>query len=126
VKWIEQNYKAVLAVVVAIIGAAATALGPGNLSVNDLSARAWLELAIAVLGSGALVALVTNIPGVAGGIAKAAMAALTAGFGALVLAMDEDSALGNKVTQAEWLGAVATAIVASGVVYAVTEKPADS
>lgn len=124
-KWIEQNYKAVAAVVVAALGAAAVALGPGDLSFSDLDGRAWLEFAIAVLSSGALVALVSNIHGVAGGVVKAILAALTAGFGSLVLAMNDDSAGGVKITQAEWLGALAVAIVASGVVYQVTEKPAD-
>lgn len=122
-KWVEQNYKAIAAVVVATLGAAAVALGPGDLSFGDLDGRAWLEFAIAVLSSGALVALVSNIPGVAGGVVKAVIAALTAGFGSLVLALDESSAGGAKITQAEWLGAVAVGIVASGVVYQVTEKP---
>jgi hypothetical protein len=54
---------------------------------------------------------------VAGGIAKAVAAAATAGLGALLLAMDDTSALGSTVSQAEWLGVFITAVLATGFVY---------
>lgn len=108
--------KAVLAVVVAALGALVTALGPGDVALGDLSARDWLVAALAVLGSGGLVWLVENGP--AAPIAKAIMALLTGGIGALVLALDD-----NVLTTQEILAAAATAIVATGLVYQAKNAP---
>ena len=116
--------KALAGLLVAAAGALVVALGPGNLSLDDLSTRSWVEVLAAVLASAAGIHLISNIPGVAGGIAKAVWTAATAGVGALLLAMTADSAGGEAVTQAEWLGVFVVAITAAGVVYQVPEKKA--
>lgn len=113
--------KTLVALAVAAAGALLTALGPGDMSLGDLSTKSWIEAAIAVVGSAAAVHLVDNFAGVAGGIAKAASAALTAGLGALLLAMADESAAGANITQSEWLGVFVTAVLATGFVYQTTE-----
>lgn len=124
--WLKKNAKGLATLVVAAVGALAVALGPGDLSLGDLDTRDWLEYAAAVLGSGAFVALLTNVHGVAGGIAKAAAAFFTAGIGSLILAMNPDSVGGEKITQAEYLGAFVVAALASGAVYQIAEPPKDA
>jgi hypothetical protein len=114
--------KTVVALVVAAAGALVTALGPGDMSLSDLSTKSWIEAAIAVVGSAAAVHLVDNFAGVAGSVAKAVSAALTAGLGALLLAMADESAGGAHITQSEWLGVFLTAVLATGFVYQTTES----
>lgn len=113
--------KTLVALVIAAAGALTTALGPGDMSLGDLSTKSWIEAVLAVLGSAALVHLVDNLVGVAGGIAKALSAAATAGLGALLLAMANESAGGANITQSEWLGVFITAVLATGFVYQTTE-----
>lgn len=113
--------KTLVALVVATAGALLTALGPGDMSLADLSTKSWIEAAVAVVGSAAAVHLVDNFTGVAGGVAKAVSAALTAGLGALLLAMADESAGGANITQSEWLGVFVTAVFATGFVYQTTE-----
>lgn len=112
--------KAIVAVVVAAIGAVVTALGPGNNDFGDITTQTWLVAIGAVLGSGALVYIVDNIPGVFGGVAKAALAFGSAGVTSLIAAFND-----GVITQGEWLTALSTAIVATGLVYqtpAITAK----
>lgn len=109
--------KAIAAVVVAAIGAVVVALGTGATDFSDIDAKSWLIAALAVLGSGGIVWFTQNVPGVAGGIIKAAMAFLSAGIGSLVLALDDD-----VLTRAEQLTALAAAVVATGFVYQVANK----
>lgn len=113
--------KTVVALVVAAVGALLTALGPGDMSLGDLSTKSWIEALVAVVGSAAAVHFVDNFVGVAGSIAKAVSAALTAGLGALLVAMSDESALGANVSQSEWLGVFLTAVLATGFVYQTTE-----
>ncbi len=113
--------KTAVALVVAAVGALLTALGPGDMSLGDLSTKSWIEALIAVVGSAAAVHLVDNFTGTAGGIAKAVSAALTAGLGALLVAMADESAAGANITQSEWLGVFLTAVLATGFVYQTTE-----
>jgi hypothetical protein len=114
--------KAVVAVVVSAAGALVVALGTGtDTGLGDLDAKSWLVAAIAVLGSGGMVWLVDNVHGVAGGVFKAITAFLTAGFGSLVVALDD-----NMISQAEWLTAFAAAAVATGFVYQLTGQDGDS
>lgn len=108
--------KAVLAVVVSGIGAVIVALGTGATDVGDISTQNWLIALLAVLGSGGLVWLAENGP--AGPAIKSIMAFLTAGVGALVIALDD-----NVVTQAEALTALSAAIVATGLVFQATNAP---
>lgn len=118
--------KTAVALVVAAVGALLTALGPGDMSLGDLSTKSWIEALIAVVGSAAAVHLVDNFTGTAGGIAKAVSAALTAGLGALLVAMADESAAGANITQSEWLGVFVTAVLATGFVYQTTESNSDS
>ena len=115
-----EHAKAIVGVLVAAAGALATALTVGDMNISDLDGRAWLNAILAVLGSGAAIWLIENSG--AAPVAKAISAALTAGIGSLLLAMDEASAGGQTVTQAEWLGVFVVAVTATGAVYQVTNE----
>lgn len=108
--------KALAAVVVSAIGALTVALGTGATDFADISTQQWLIAAGAVLGSGGLVWLTENGP--AAPAIKAVMAFLSAGVASLVLALEDD-----LLTRAEQLTAVGAAIVATGFVYQLTNKP---
>jgi len=108
--------KAIIAVVVSALGAAAVALGTGNTDFGDIDAKTWLIAALAVLGSGGIVWLTENGPGAP--IIKAVMAFLSAGIGSVVLALDDDT-----LTRAEQLTAVVAAIAATGLVYQFSNNP---
>lgn len=108
--------KAIAAVVVSAVGAIVTALGTGATDFGDISASQWLIAAGAVLGSGGIVWLTENGP--AAPYIKTVMAFLSAGIGSLVISLEDD-----VLTRAEQLTALAAAIVASGIVYQVTNKP---
>ena len=112
--------KAILAVVVAALGAVVVALGAGDTDFGDIDTKSWLIAAIAVLGSGGMVWLTQNGP--AAPYIKAVIAFLTAGFGSLVVALDDD-----HLSRAEELTALAAAIVATGFVFqfAGPKDPAD-
>lgn len=109
--------KALLAVVVSALGAAAVALGTGATDFDDISTKSWLVAALAVLGSGGMVWLTENGP--AAPAIKAIMAFLTAGIGSIVIALDDD-----VLTRAEQVTALAAAIVATGFVYQATNENA--
>lgn len=108
--------KAIVAVGVSALGALAVALGTGATDFSDIDTKSWLIAALAVLGSGGLVWLTENGP--AAPYIKAVMAFLSAGIGSLVLALDDD-----VLTRAEQLTALAAAVVATGLVYQVTNRP---
>lgn len=115
---VNTNYgKAIIGVLVAFVGALTTAVTVGDLNLSDLDAKDWAYAAGAALASGAMVWLVSNIPGVLGSAAKAIWSAATAGIATYILAASENSALGENISQGEWLGIISTAIVASGLVY---------
>lgn len=107
--------KAVLAIVVSALGAVTIALGTGNTDIGDIDTKSWLVAALAVIGSGGVVWLTENGP--AAPAIKAVMAFLSAGLGALVLALDD-----NVISQAEWLTAFSAAIVATGFVYQIRNE----
>ena len=109
--------KAILAIVVSALGAVVVALGTvSSGDAGDVSTQSWLIAALVVLGSGGMVWLTEN--GSAAPTIKAVMAFLTAGGGALVLALDD-----NHISQAEWLTAASAAIVATGFVYQIKNEP---
>lgn len=108
--------KAFLAIVVSAIGALVTALGTSpQQSLSGLDLHTWVVAILSVLGSGGLVYAVQNLPGIAGGVAKAVLAFLSSGFASLVVALND-----NVITQAEWLTALGAAVVATGFVYQAT------
>lgn len=108
--------KALVAVLVSALGALTVALGTGVTDFDDIDTRSWLVAALAVLGSGGLVWLTENGP--AAPAIKAVMAFLSAGISSLVVALDDD-----VLTRGEQLTAFSAAIVATGFVYQLTNKP---
>lgn len=102
--------KAILSIVVAALGAVVVALGTGNTDFGDISTKTWLIAAVAVLGSGGFVWLTQNGP--AAPAIKAVVGFLTAGFGSLVIGLDDD-----VLTRAEQVTALAAAVAATGLVY---------
>lgn len=112
--------KAVAAIVVSALGALTVALGTGHTDFDAIDTQTWLVAALAVLGSGGFVWFVENVQGVAGGVIKAVLAFLTAGISALVVALDDD-----VLTRAEQLTAFSAAIVATGLVYQLTNAPGE-
>ncbi len=112
--------KAFITVAVATAGALVVALGTTSTGdFGDIDSKTWLIAALAVLGSGGLVAFVENLPAAAAGVIKMILAGLTAGIASLVVALDD-----NLISQAEWLTAFSAAAVATGLVYQVTNKEA--
>jgi hypothetical protein len=111
--------KAFLAVVVSAVGALVTALGTSpQQTLSHLGTATWLLAIGSVLGSGGLVYIVQNLPGIAGEVAKAIVAFLSAGVASLVVALND-----NIITQAEWLTAFSAAVIATGLVYQGTNSP---
>jgi hypothetical protein len=108
--------KAGIALVLAVLAALTTALGTGATDVGDIDTQTWLIALGTVLASGALVALVENIPGVAGGIMKAVIGAFGAGIAALVPAFDD-----RVVSQLELVTAVSAFVAALALVYEIPE-----
>jgi len=113
--------KAIVAVIVSAVAAMATALGPGDRNIGDLGTKEWVEIILAVLASGGLVWFVQNVPGLAGGVIKAIIGALTAGFTSLLVALQDE-----VITQSEYMVALGAAIVASGFVYQIRNEPENS
>jgi len=111
---VDQYFKAIVALAVAIIAALVTALGTGTTSVGDIDTQTWLIAAGTILGSTALVAIVQNIHGVAGGIIKAVVAGLGAAIASLVPALDD-----RVLSQVELLTALSAFLVALAAVYQV-------
>ena len=113
----KVGLKALLATVgIAIAAIGGTAI---NSSLGDLTTGDWLQIAATVLGSGALVALVTNIPGVLGGAVKAIVAALAATVGSLIVAYTPDSI----ISQGELLTALAAGIAILAGTYEADDGP---
>lgn len=109
------HLKALAAVVVAALGALVVALGTGHTDFADIDTQSWLVAALAVLGSGGLVWFTENGP--AAPAVKAVMAFLSGGIGTLVVALDDD-----VLTRAEQLTALSAAIVATGLVFQVSNN----
>ncbi len=102
--------KALLAIVVSVLGALVVALGTGATDFGDIDTQTWLIAVGAVLGSGGLVWFTENGP--AAPYIKAVVAFLSAGVSSLVVALDD-----HVLTRAEQLTAFSAAIVATGLVY---------
>lgn len=108
--------KSIGATVVAVIGALVVALGTGATDFADISTQNWLVAGGAVLGSSALVWWTENGPYAP--TIKAIFGFLGGGIASLVVALDDD-----VLTRAEQLTALGAAIVASGVVFQLKNKP---
>lgn len=99
--------KAFLAIVVSFVGAIAAVL-VGDESLSALDVSDWLVIALATLGSGGLVWLVSKAAA-----AKAIVGALTASLTALSAAVASD----QIITSSEWIAALLAGLVALGAVY---------
>jgi hypothetical protein len=99
--------KAGVAVVLAVLGALTTAFATGATTVGDIDTQTWLIALGTVLASGALVAFVENIKGLAGGIIKAVIGAFGAAVASLVPAFDD-----RVVSQLELVTAVSAFVAA--------------
>lgn len=109
--------KAGVALLVAILAALATPL-VGDTGFGDLTTQDWLVMLGTVLGSGALVAFVDNVPGVAGGIIKAVVGASGTAVVVLVTANAD-----GVVTTGEKVGALTAFVVGLSAVYQIPEPP---
>jgi len=108
---IQQYAKAAVALVATIIVAIATAIGNGE--IGDLSGGDWAGIILTILGGTALVWFVENIQGVAGGIIKSVIAALTAAVTALETGYLSDGA----ISQGELLTAIGAFAATLAVTY---------
>lgn len=108
--------KAGVAVVLAVLAALTTALGTGATDFADIDTQTWLIALGTILASGALVAFVENIKGLAGGIMKAVIGAFGAAIAALVPAFDD-----RIVSQLELITAVSAFVAALALVYEIPE-----
>jgi hypothetical protein len=111
---IRSRYaKAVLALLIAIATAFVTALGTSpQQNLGHLGTYDWLKIIGSILASGAATWWATNVPGLAGGIIKAFLAASGAFVTALITAYAD-----NIITQGELIGAISAALIALTVVY---------
>lgn len=99
--------KALLAIVISFVGAIATVLvGDESLSALDISD--WLVIAIATLGSGGLVYLVSKVAA-----AKAIVGALSASLTSLSAAV----AIDQQISSSEYVSAILAGLVSLGAVY---------
>lgn len=117
----QEYIKAAVALVVAILAALAQALGPGTTKFSDLDTQTWLVILGTVLASGALVAFVENVEGLAGGIIKAVIGAFGAGIAALVTALDDD-----VLTTYEFVTAISAFVVGLSLVYQIPNPESDT
>lgn len=111
----RDNVKAFIALLMAILAAVTTAL-TGKTDIGDVDTRTWLIALGTVLASGALVAFVQNVTGLAGGIIKAVVGAFGAAIASLVVALDD-----QVLTQVEIVTAIAAFVAGLSVVYQVPD-----
>jgi len=109
---LKLDAKFLVALVLSACGALVTALGTGGGSFHSIDGKHWIIAALAVLGSAGLVGLIDNISGIAGGIARAAVAFLSAGLASVVVALND-----SVITQAEYVTAFSAAVAAAALVY---------
>lgn len=114
----DTTIKTGMALLIAVLAALTTALTQYG-AVSAIDTQTWLIVIGTVLASGALVAFVTNVPGVAGGIIKAVVGASGAAISALVPALDD-----HVLSQLDIITALSAFVVALSVVYEVPEPPA--
>jgi len=107
--------KGFIALLVAILAALTSAL-TGKTDFGDIDTRTWLIVVGTVLASGALVAFVENVTGLAGGIIKAVVGAFGAAVASLVTALDD-----QVLTQVEMLTALSAFVVGLSLVYQIPD-----
>lgn len=107
--------KAFIALTVAVL-AALTSSVTGKTDFADIDTRTWLIALGAILASGALVAFVENVTGLAGGIIKAVIGAFGAAVASLVTSLDD-----QVLTQVEMLTALSAFVVGLSLVYQIPD-----
>lgn len=109
----NQYVKAGGTLVVAILAALVTALGPDSAQdFGDVDTQTWLIALGAVLASGAAVWWVENVQGVAGGIIKAVIGGLSPAVTALIVGLDD-----HVLTRVEQVTALSAFVVGLTAVY---------
>lgn len=111
--------KALIALGGVLVGAVATVLVGNDWSLDGIDAEGWLYIAGAVLTSGALVAFVTNVPGVLGGAIKAIVASAAAFVASLTAAYQVDQLLNPQ----DYLAAASVALLLLAGTYETDEGP---
>lgn len=105
--------KAIAALVIAILAALITALGvDSGRDFADIDTQTWLIALGSVLASGALTWWAQNVPGLAGGIIKAVVAASAAAVSSLIVALDD-----HVVTRVEQVTALSAFVIGLTAVY---------
>jgi hypothetical protein len=109
----KKYAKAILAIVIAAGGALFTAVSTGGGTFSSVDGKHWLVAAIAVLGSGGVTWLCANGPDHQ--YIKSVVAFLSAGFGAAVIALND-----NHITQPEWITIAMASVVALAGVFQIS------
>lgn len=109
--------KAILATIVATLGALVTALGPGSHHLSDLTTQTWIVAVGAILSSGALVWWTQNGPWHE--YIKAVLGTASAFVTSLITAFND-----GVITQGELLTAISAAVVALSLVMQISNSPA--
>jgi hypothetical protein len=117
---VTQHVKAGIALLVAILAALTTAL-TGYTDIGDIDTRTWLIALGTVVTSGALVAFVQNVTGLAGGIIKAVIGASGAAIASLVTALDD-----QVLTQVEIVTAISAFVAGLGLVYQIPDPESET
>lgn len=116
-----QDYvKAGVALAVAVAAAITTAF-TGKTDFSDIDLQTWLIALGSVLASGALVAFVENVEGVAGGIIKAVIGAFGVTVTSLVTSLDD-----RVLTQAEVVTALSAFVVGLSLVYQIPNPESET
>lgn len=109
--------KAIVTAIAAVLAALSAQIGQGDL--DGIDGEGWVRVGVVLLGGTAFTWFAENVPGVAGGIIKAALGAGTALLTALSAAYEND----GVVTQGEWLTALSLALAALATVYQLRNVP---
>lgn len=117
---LQRSIKAGIALLAAIAAALVTAY-TGKTDFGDISTATWLVALGTVLASGALVAFVDNVEGVAGGIIKAVIGAFGAAIAVLVTAYDD-----NLLSAEEKITAVSAFVAALALVYQIPDPESET
>lgn len=107
---------------IALIGTAIFAIGSALQSDGELDTGDWLLIAAAILGSGALTYIATNVPGVYGGAIKSLVAGASAFVASLIAAYQPDSLLSSS----EFLLAAAAALTVLVGTYEIPDPPPET
>lgn len=109
----------IIKALIALVGTAIFAIGSALQSDGKVDTGEWLVIAAAILGSGALTYIATNVPGVYGGAIKS----LVAGGGAFVASLIAAYQPDNLLSTSEFLLAAAAAITVLVGTYEIPDPP---